>query len=149
VGQPLEGPTLDSIARKAQAWAEEYLGEVKAEDLVKKKAQELVYGISQGSRRVLKAMVDIALDGRTPTPPLVMAGLGTKPGDEQGIRAIIGKVRLKMEMLDSSIGGPPLLEKAPFVDSHTQYFFGPNAAAEISSALEGLDKLLQGITRKP
>src|SRR5438128_11876426 len=98
-----EGPNLDAIARKAKAWAEEYLGGAQGDDLVKKKAQELTYGINKRSRDVLRAMVDLALDGKTPTPPLVMTRLGTKAGDEQGVRAIIGTVRKKRESLDSSV----------------------------------------------
>jgi hypothetical protein len=93
-------------------------------------------------------MVDIAHSGQVPTPPLVMVALGTKTGEEQGVRAVCGKVRSKMELLDATMGGPPLLEKAPFVNEHTQYHFGDHVAELIKAEIEGLDGLLEAI-KKP
>ena len=143
-----EGPDLTAIANQALAWANDYLGVTGEVDVLKKKARELVYGISQNSCRHLEAMVDIALSGQVPTPPLVMVALGPKPGDEQGVRAVCGKVRSKMELLDATMGGPPLLEKAPFVNEHTQYHFGDHVAELVKAEIDGLEGLLKTI-KKP
>lgn len=143
-----DGRDLGEIARKAKAWADEYLGQASdGERLIHEKAQKLVYGISDGSRRVLRPMVELAVAGTVPTPPLVMKKLGTKPADEQGVRAVIGRVRRKMESLDSTLGGPPLLADAPFIGDHTHYQFGPKAAEAIKAELDGLDKLISEIGR--
>jgi hypothetical protein len=88
-------------------------------------------------------MLDLATAGVVPTPPLVMEKLGIKPGEEQGIRAIIGKVRTKLEAIDKAMPGPRLLEAAPFVDGHTRYLFGKGARTAIREALIRLEEMLR------